>query len=678
MTYHSADVLPGLLDSLPAAMDGIDQWQLVVVDNDSCDGSLDVVAQLAPDALRLSTGRNAGYAAAINHALERVPASDDVLVLNPDVRLEPGAVAALRTGLRTSGAGVAVPRIIGADGAPRPSLRRDPTLLRALGEAVLGGRRAGRRPWAGEVVVDPSAYERPGWVDWATGAVLLVSARCRAAVGPWDEGYFLYSEETDFCLRARAAGFGIRYVPSATAEHLEGGGESDTGLRPVLVNSKQRLYRRHHGPWAAAAFRAVGIANEASRAARPSHRAALRTLVTGEVTMPPGVRRPAVVLFSAQDYWYHNRAHSDVQLARHMSHRTPVLLVNSIGMRMPTPGRSTQSGRRILRKLRSTARALRRPERDNPDLYVLSPAIVPAYSSPALRRLSAALVRAQVRIALRAMGQSAPPDVVVTIPTAVDVVERLPRRTLLVNRSDKYSAFPETDQRLIESLEHRLLGQADAAVYVSRHLLNAERSLTAGRSVYLGHGVDYDRFVAAHGDRVPADIARIPSPRIGFFGGIDDYVVDLDLVRRLALELPEAHIVLIGDATCSMESLTALPNVHWLGARPYEQIPAYGAAFDVAIMPWLRNEWIEHCNPIKAMEYLALGLPVVTIRYAEVDALADVMDVADSPDEFVTLVRKALDGGRGDPTTRRAAVREHSWQVRADEVLRELDLQGDS
>ena len=188
----------------------------------------------------------------------------------------------------------------------------------------------------------------------------------------------------------------------------------------------------------------------------------------------------------------------------------------------------------------------------------------------------------------------------------------------------------------------------------------------------IGHGVDLDHFDARTVAAEPADLATVPRPRVGFFGGIDDYVVDLDLLRRVAVDLPDAELVLVGAATCPMDDLVALPNVHWLGMKPYEEIPAYGAGFDVAIMPWLQNDWIRFCNPIKTKEYLALGLPVVTTWYPEAVRHRDVMAVAKDADEFVALVRSALQGAPvGTPETRRTSVLGDSWHSRGD-VVREL------
>ena len=405
--------------------------------------------------------------------------------------------------------------------------------------------------------------------------------------------------------------------------------------------------------------------------------------MTAEVAPTPALAGPVatseegagVVLFSAQDYWYHNRAHSDVQLARALSEDRPVLLVNSLGMRMPTPGSTTQPLRRILRKVASTLRAVRRPERDrHPHLWVMTPVSVPVHGRPLLSRLNAWSVRTQVRLVARMLGIDVP-DVVVTLPTAWDVARRLPSRSVVVNRSDRYSSLPEADHDFVAGLERQMLEVCDAALYVSDELLEDERPLLGDapeRAVLIGHGVDLDHFDARTVAAEPADLATVPRPRVGFFGGIDDYVVDLDLLRRVAVDLPDAELVLVGAATCPMDDLVALPNVHWLGMKPYEEIPAYGAGFDVAIMPWLQNDWIRFCNPIKTKEYLALGLPVVTTWYPEAERHRDVMAVAKDADEFVALVRSALQGAPvGTPETRRTSVLGDSWHSRGD-VVREL------
>jgi glycosyltransferase involved in cell wall biosynthesis len=430
---------------------------------------------------------------------------------------------------------------------------------------------------------------------------------------------------------------------------------------PPTIGSGTRVPRAGVGPWG---FIVGGDGRRAGRARRGRR--------AGSAGAGAGV--DGYVCFSAQDWWYHNRAHSDFQLMTRVARERPVLLVNSIAMRMPLPGRSTKPLRRIVRKARSMAKRLQTPVPELPDFHVLTPVLLPLYGSRLGRALNARLVGRQVRQACRRLGLRAP-ACVVTIPTAWDVVRHVPHAVLVYNRSDLHSAFTETDQEQIRALERQLLAGCDAVLYVSRSLLAAERDLVGDRAHFLDHGVDVAHFRRRGPEEEPADLAAVARPRIGFFGGLDSYLVDFGLLERLAREVPEAQLVLVGDADCSMARFDSLPNVHWLGHRPYEDIPRYGSGFDVALMPWLRNSWIEHANPIKLKEYLALGLPVMSTDFPEVRHYQDWVDVASDADEFVAYVRKALaaagtDAVRGSEEARRAAVAGATWDARVEDLRR--------
>ena len=677
VTYNSGAVLPACLGSLTDGMAEV-PYQLVVADNASTDASLELVAALAPAAKVVRLEGNRGYAAGINAAIRAAAPGDPVLVLNPDIRLGPRAIHPLLAALALPGTGIAVPRLVDVEGRLQHSLRREPTVLRALGEALLGGRRARRFDRLSEVVGRSASYEQPGTSDWATGAAMLISRSCLEAVGPWDESFFLYSEETEFALRARDAGFALRYVPEAVFAHLGGEAGTEPRLWTLLTLNRVRLYRRRHGRIRAAGFLAAVTVNEALRAATGSrtHRAALGALARGQHRAEPVPdARPTggggFICFSAQDWWYHNRAHSDFQLMRQVARHRKVLVINGIGMRMPLPGRSTMPVRRILRKARSIAKLLRQPLPDLPGFHVMTPLIIPFYGSPRARALNARLIRAQVRLAVRHLGIEVP-VYFVTIPTAWEAVRGLPRRSLIFNRSDKHSEFAESDPRYIASLEQALLRESDLVCYASRSLLAEEAELTGDRAVFLDHGVDPDHFRPRPGEAEPDDLRDIPRPRLGFFGSLDDYLVDFALLEQLALDLPAAQLVLIGDVTAvdAMGRLEALPNVHRLGFKPYEEIPRYGSGFDVALMPWLDTEWIRHSNPIKLKEYLALGLPVVTTAFAEAWAYRDWLRIARSRQEFVELVRLTLaDGGAGGAGQRRAAVAGCGWSRQASQLI---------
>ncbi|MFB9882680.1 glycosyltransferase family 2 protein [Planobispora siamensis] len=268
VTYNSAKVLPGCLASLAEGARGTHLAEVVVADNASRDDSA-AIAERAELPIRVvRTGRNGGYAAAINAGTRTLDleALDAVLILNPDCRLRPGMLAPLSDALREPGRGIAAPRIVDPGGHVHPSLRRAPSVRGAVAEALIGGRLAGRIGTLGEVITDPLRYERPGPADWSTGAAMLVSAAALREVGPWDESFLLYSEETEFALRAADRGWTLWYEPAAVVEHIGGDAKVNPMLASLLAVNKVLLFRRRRGPVAAFAYHAAVTLGETLRA----------------------------------------------------------------------------------------------------------------------------------------------------------------------------------------------------------------------------------------------------------------------------------------------------------------------------------------------------------------------------------------------------------------------------
>lgn len=281
VTYNSTDLVADLSATLPVSLTGF-EWELVVADNASVDETVAEISRLLPRARIVEMGHNAGYAAGINAGVAAAaPGFDAVLVLNPDVRLAPGCVAALAGELGPD-VGVTVPRLVDGAGRLIESMRGAPSILGALADALVGASRAGRVRWVGEVVTDPAEYERGQDTDWAEGSTQLISAECWRACGPWDESYFLYSEETEFHLRARDRGFRVRYVPAARAVHLGGESTTSPGLWTLLVANRVRLFTARRGRVQGAVYWLMVLARECSRAlmGKQTSRRAVRTLVS--------------------------------------------------------------------------------------------------------------------------------------------------------------------------------------------------------------------------------------------------------------------------------------------------------------------------------------------------------------------------------------------------------------
>lgn len=285
VTYNSADQLDTCLDSLRAGCAGIRLVEVLVADNASSDATVKVAEKARDVPVRVvQLGRNGGYAAGINAALDIVDRDtvEAVLVLNPDITVRPGSVAHLAEALRKPGRAITVPKLLNPDGTVQPSLRRYPTLRRAVAEALLGGRTAARIGDLGELIYDPRHYEAAKPATWATGAALLISLDAAAEIGRWDESFLLYGEETEYALRTAERGWELWYEPDAVMEHV-GGTQTVTNpdLFALLTVNRVRLFSRNHGRVASVAYHATITLGEVLRAAtgrRPARAAVVALL----------------------------------------------------------------------------------------------------------------------------------------------------------------------------------------------------------------------------------------------------------------------------------------------------------------------------------------------------------------------------------------------------------------
>jgi len=224
VNFNAGDELRAALGSIARELAGR-PWEGFVVDNASQDGSAAIAHEFAPAVTLVANTANVGFGRAVNQALARARAPF-VLIMNPDCRLEPGALAALEDELRREPrCAIAGPRILDPDGSVQGSARGDPDMFTGF----FGRSTALRRllPWLAvsrRNVVDPNvAAGGPSLaVDWVSGACVLARRDALAAEGGFDERYFLYWEDADLCRRLRSRGYQIRYAPAASAVHRVG------------------------------------------------------------------------------------------------------------------------------------------------------------------------------------------------------------------------------------------------------------------------------------------------------------------------------------------------------------------------------------------------------------------------------------------------------------------------
>ena len=354
---------------------------------------------------------------------------------------------------------------------------------------------------------------------------------------------------------------------------------------------------------------------------------------------------------------------SKKHIATRLARKNRVLWVNSTGNRNPTA--SVRDLQRAWKKLRQFFGGCR-PVAKN--ISVFSPLVIPFHGNRLARWLNRSFLRWSLRRACRKLGFQKP----ITwsfVPSSADVAGSLGERLVIYHCVDEFSKFTGTDATAILDMERRLMERADMVVVSSSRLYETKCRYNPN-TFLVTHGVDVAHFSKAclQATATPADCAELQRPVIGFFGLIADWV-DLEVVRYLACSRPQWSLVLIGEVQTDTSGLRELPNVHILGRRGYQSLPAYCKAFDVAILPFVVNELTVAANPLKLREYLAAGLPVVATPLPEVLKLKSLVRMAQTPEEFLKQIETLLAEGRRGPDPAVSALMEReSWDQKVEEL----------
>jgi glycosyltransferase involved in cell wall biosynthesis len=376
----------------------------------------------------------------------------------------------------------------------------------------------------------------------------------------------------------------------------------------------------------------------------------------------------SIICFGGEDWWYHH-PHSKNHLMRRFARAgNKVIFVNSISMGLASV-KSKDLAPRIARKLKSYAKLARTTEEG---ITVVSPAVIPFFGSAAATAANRRLLTTQIGRLARRRGLSNP-ILWIAIPTAVEIVGRLGEQLVIYHVSDKYDANTmdhATDPAFIRTLHERAIEAADLIFYSSRKLL-AEATRGLERSHLLEQAVDFEHWSRiGTGDlQIAEEMEKIPHPRIGYFGAIEPWLIDQELIRQAARERPDWNWVFVGNKSRGLE-IEKLPNVHFLPPVSYEDLPNYAAGFDVCVLPWNTEvHFTSYGSAIKVREYLASGKPIVISPLPEYESMSGVLRIGRSRDQFLQLVDEALHEDETDlAAARQNAVRDGTWDARAEWV----------
>jgi glycosyltransferase involved in cell wall biosynthesis len=373
------------------------------------------------------------------------------------------------------------------------------------------------------------------------------------------------------------------------------------------------------------------------------------------------------VICFAKD-WEENPT-SNNHVMRQLARANRVLWLNSVSTRVPKLSSGRDLGK-IWRKLKAFCGGLKQVDAR---MWVYTPIVLPFPHSRLATAVNRLILRVSLDVLRRTLGMR-DFQLWTFLPNVADYVGRLGESLVVYYCVDEWSRFSYMDGRRTAAAEQELCRRADVVFATARSLVERRRHLNPETHL-ASHGVDHEQFARALNGavRVPADLAALRRPVLGFYGTIQDWV-DLDLIAFLAARHPEWSIVLVGNTLVDVSGLGKYPNVHLLGRRPHAELPAYCKGFDVALLPQKVNELTLHMNPIKLREYLSAGLPVVSTNLPEVAHYPrDLCAVADTYEAFEQAVAEAL---RGDSSEKRRlrsrAMRGETWERKVADVCQHV------
>jgi len=357
---------------------------------------------------------------------------------------------------------------------------------------------------------------------------------------------------------------------------------------------------------------------------------------------------------------------SAIHLFRRLKNYNRVFWFNTIG-RMPRP--TLRDAGKVVRAVCSWTfgrfRRISLPVNDSDTLQVVSPLMVPWFK-PLVRRCNRAAMLRRYESLCRKY-EIRDPIVITTFPPSADFVQAVPAALKVYYCVDDFLDYPGLNHRDWAVMEEKLLRAVDALVVTSKKL--TEKRLTQCPVLHLPHGVDFDHFHDAVVRAEPEPhLEHIRKPIVGFFGLISQWV-DLENIAWLADVFPECSFVLIGQKDVSLSPIKGRSNVHYLGQVPYAELPRYARYFDVGLISFVQSRLTQAINPLKLLEYFALGLPVLATRLPELELIAGPLWLADSREDFrrglEDILRDQLASRGQDAIT---VARNNTWDARVEEL----------
>lgn len=385
-------------------------------------------------------------------------------------------------------------------------------------------------------------------------------------------------------------------------------------------------------------------------------------------TGPTGGRRYDIICFSGVDWDSHwQRPHHLMRVIAGWGHR--VIFVDNLGVRLPRLRDLPRVGRRLRRQMRAR-NSLAEPRLIPHGIRVHSPLIPPLHQISPLRGLARSALRRRITDHLSNDGERSDGLIVWTylpLPIIRELADGSEADLLVYDWADDASehmiAATRSHRRRVAQWEDQMAARADL-VFMASTELHDRRRPPPNKTFLITHG----SHVADGAREIPVPIASIAPPRIGFVGSVSDSV-DVELLDWMARQRPNWNLLMVGPVKTDVGPLNNRNNVHMLGEQPHERISSFMAAFDVAVVPYRLTPATLRASSIKLREYLAHGLPVVSVDFPDARHFEDQIEIASDRRSFLEAVERCI-GMR--PRPRRLAELE-TWDGRAAEMLKHVE-----
>ena len=351
-------------------------------------------------------------------------------------------------------------------------------------------------------------------------------------------------------------------------------------------------------------------------------------------------------------------------IARILAERNRIIWIGSLGLRKP---RVTFSDLvRVIQKLKSMI-SRNNIVNESESISLVHPFVIPLHDSKIVRRINAFFLARKLSKALK-KSDFKKPILITSTPIIADLIGQFDEALSIYFCLDDYSLFSGAFKS-IGYLELKLMNKIDVVFSISEKLLNT-RIPKSGNSIFLPQGVDIDHFTIT--DSKNNNLTESSTKVIGFFGLLSTWV-DIDLLVKCAKAYKDYEFLIIGKSEQRIDDLVRQPNVNYLGAVPYEKLPGIAKRFDVGLIPFLVNDLTIAVNPIKLIEYFALGIPVVSTSLPEVKKFKELVFIADNEEKFIEYISHAIDDNNPDRNNlRKKKALEYSWESISEKISNKI------